>query len=448
MPSILRKLICSLSLFLIAISNDTQSSPITYSRDIEPIFQKRCVPCHHPNGGAPIPFATYESVKRRAKQIGIVTKSRYMPPWKLDTSCGEFSGSRRLTKKELETISAWVFAGAESGVPRPAPALKSTSDKDAVWRLGKPDLILHPKSAFQVPAEGADSYASFLLADIPGFGDSPLDKIWKNGIRAVEFKFGKTTFIRYAMLFVDTTRATRQLLLEYRDKGFFPRSGPSLVSIGAFFEWTPGSIPKLMPSNTSVPVRQGGDLVLLVRFHPTGKRESVLPRVGIYLSHQPPKHSQLFLPMGVGMIDIPAGEPKYKASTTLTLPMPVILTGCSPHAEHVCREISANAFLPDGTERKLMCIKDWDADWQEAYYFKHLISLPAGTKLEVTCLYDNSAANSRNPFSTPRRMVSGMNHVNEMEGVWLHFIPSAESDIQRLTFALEEKTMNDMNSGR
>lgn len=436
-----------LTLLLLSITQSIQASQITYFEHIAPIFLKRCVSCHHPGGGAPIPFTTYESVRRRAKQIAIVTKSRYMPPWKPDLNCGEFAGIRRLTQNELDTIAAWAASGASPGRPKIVATAKS-AELDSNWKLGKPDLVLQPKTAFNVPAEGPDSYASFLLADIPGFSDESTDRIWKNGIQGVEFKFGKTTFIRYAMLFVDTTRATRQLILEYRDKGFFPRSGPSLVSIGAFFEWTPGAAPRLLPKSTSIPVKQGGDLVLLVRFHPTGKREAVLPKIGIYLSHHPKPHSLISLPMGVGMIDIPAGEAQYKASTSLTLPVPITLTGCSPHAEHVCKEITAAAILPNGQREKLLCIKDWDADWQEAYRFLHPISLPAGTKIEVNCTYDNSAANSRNPFSPPRRMLSGMHHVNEMEGVWFHFISSSENDIQRLTFALEEKTMNDMNSGR
>ncbi len=436
-----------INLLLLVTISSAKASPLTYYQNIAPIFEKRCISCHHDGGGAPISFTTYESVKRRAKQIVIVTKSRFMPPWKPDPSCGVLADSRRLSNEELAAISSWAATGANSGNANAFSGLKQRAPVSE-WSNGRPDVILQAKNAFQIPAEGPDSYASFLLADIPNFSEEQIDRIWKNGIRGVEFKFGNSSFIRYAMLFVDTTRVTRQLMLEYRDKGFFPRSGPSLVSIGAFFEWTPGSHAQMLPKNTSMPVRQGGDLVLLVRFHPTGKREAVTPRVGVYLNKHPSPHSQISIPMGVGMIDIPAGSSSYTASTSITFPVPVTLNGCSPHAEHVCKEINAAITFPDGEQKPLFCIKDWDADWQESYRFLNPINIPAGTKIEVTCKYDNSSANSRNPFSPPRRMMSGMHHVNQMEGLWLHIIPTNEKDIQRLTFALEEKTMNDMTSSR
>ena len=49
-----------------------------------------CVSCHRPGGPGPFSLATYEDVRRRAQQIAQVTRSRFMPPWKVEPDIGPF----------------------------------------------------------------------------------------------------------------------------------------------------------------------------------------------------------------------------------------------------------------------------------------------------------------------------------------------------------------------
>ena len=55
--------------------------PVTYSRDIAPLIEQNCAACHRPGEAAPFSLLTYEDVRKHARQIVAVTKSRYMPPW-------------------------------------------------------------------------------------------------------------------------------------------------------------------------------------------------------------------------------------------------------------------------------------------------------------------------------------------------------------------------------
>ena len=68
-------------------------SRLTFNRDIAPIVFSRCSSCHRPGGGGPFSLLTYDDVRRRAKQIATVTRSRYMPPWKPEAGYGEFAGT-------------------------------------------------------------------------------------------------------------------------------------------------------------------------------------------------------------------------------------------------------------------------------------------------------------------------------------------------------------------
>ncbi len=89
-----------------------------FARDIAPIIYKICAPCHRPGEVGPFPLLSYSDVKKHARQIAEVTRSRYMPPWLPEPGYGEFQDARRLSEQQIETIAAWVKAGAPRGNPQ------------------------------------------------------------------------------------------------------------------------------------------------------------------------------------------------------------------------------------------------------------------------------------------------------------------------------------------
>src|ERR1041385_6198667 len=62
-------------------ANSAGNSQVTFNRDIAPIVFQNCSRCHRPGESGPFPLLTYEDVKKHAKQIEVVTRTRYMPPW-------------------------------------------------------------------------------------------------------------------------------------------------------------------------------------------------------------------------------------------------------------------------------------------------------------------------------------------------------------------------------
>ena len=88
-----------------------KAAPLTFNKDIAPIIFQSCAECHHPGGPAPFSLLGYEDVKNRAKQIAIVTRSRYMPPWPPEPGYGEFIGERRLSDEQIRSIQQWVDQG-------------------------------------------------------------------------------------------------------------------------------------------------------------------------------------------------------------------------------------------------------------------------------------------------------------------------------------------------
>src|SRR2546428_3627992 len=111
----------------------------TFSKDIAPIFYRHCSECHRPGQVAPMSLLTYKDVRPWAKAIKEKVVSREMPPWLADPRYGHFSNDRRLARKDIDTIVAWVDAGAPQGEERDLPPLPHFEEG---WTIGKPDAVI------------------------------------------------------------------------------------------------------------------------------------------------------------------------------------------------------------------------------------------------------------------------------------------------------------------
>jgi hypothetical protein len=96
------------------------------------------------------------------------------------------------------------------------------------------------------------------------------------------------------------------------------------------------------------------------------------------------------------------------------------------------------ATLPTGEVKTVIDIVDWDFSWQEQYQFADYVTLPKGTKLDVTITYDNSAANKRNPSSPPKRVTWGEQSTDEMGSVLFQLVAAKPGELPLLTQAFAE----------
>src|ERR1019366_10308950 len=85
-------------------------APVTFAKDVAPIFNKSCVECHRPTMFAPMSLTSYDEARPWARSIKQRVVSGVMPPWGADTPHGLFRNDPRLTAKEIATIAAWVDA--------------------------------------------------------------------------------------------------------------------------------------------------------------------------------------------------------------------------------------------------------------------------------------------------------------------------------------------------
>jgi Flp pilus assembly protein TadD len=402
--------------------------PVTYAKDIAPLLADRCGMCHHPGGSAPFGLLTYADAKRRATQIATVTKNRFMPPWKADPANGPFVGQHPLSDAEIRLIERWVDGGAAEGDPRDLPPPRVWSEG---WQLGTPDLVIALPQAYALPAEGSDVFRIFTL---------PIPVETARFVRGLEFRPGNATVVHHANIRIDTTPASRRLDEQDPAPGYDGLIARSAVyPDGHFLGWTPGQVAPLLPEDLAWRLDRHTDLVAELHMQPSGKPELVAPSVGLYFGETAPfdaaqgrPRTLAMLRLGRQNIDIPAGDPRYTVTDSYVLPVDVEVVAVQPHAHYRLRDARGEARLPDGSTRTLITIKDWDFRWQHVYRFVTPLRLPRGTTLSMGYVYDNSAANPRNPQQPPRRARWGQRSSDEMGDLWIQVLTRGDADLARL----------------
>jgi mono/diheme cytochrome c family protein len=403
----------------------TPAAAPNFAADIAPMIYANCTTCHRPGQSAPFSLLSYDDVKKRGRTIAEVTERRYMPPWHAARAAGfaELRDERRLRDQDIATIKAWVAADMPPGDLSKAP---KPPVFPAGWPLGVPDLILSLPNPITVPAEGRDLYRNVTL-DV----DLPVDR-W---ILAIDYHPTARAVVHHALFFVEPSDVKvtdadvvpglgRALLAGRGRAGGGARLGAADEAWGGLGGWVPGVTPRFFPDGVAQPMPKHSNVIMQMHLHPSGKEEREAGQLGLYFAKTPPLKSLtgVQVPPAFGFaagIDIPAGEARFVIKDSFVLPVDVETFGARGHAHYLGREMKLTATLPNGSTRGLLWIDKWDFAWQDSYYFKTPIVLPAGTRLDVELAYDNSTGNPRNPNVPPVRVKWGRESEDEMGSMTL-----------------------------
>jgi len=403
----------------VATQNGAAQAQVTFSRDIAPILYRSCVLCHRPGESAPFPLLAYTDAKSRARQIAVVTRSRFMPPWLPEEGELKFADELRLSTDEIARIQAWADQGAPEGDPADLPAKPKFAEG---WQLGKPDVIARATKPYALTASGSDNYWNFVFR-------APIDRTrW---LDAIEIRPGDKRLVHHANVLVDRQQNGRRQEID-PGAGF---GGMELTIESEVFDpdshflfWKPGSIPYVEPDGMALRLDKNTDLVLNTHLQPSGKPETIQPTLGLYFTDKPATLHPILLQLeNDRMLDIPAGDKRFVVTDEFTLPVDVDVLAIYPHAHYLGKDLRAIAKFPDGRSETLIHIPDWNLNWQAVYRYAQPFRLPKGTAISMNFVYDNSEDNIRNPNDPPRRVVGGNRAVDEMAHLWLQVLPEPSS---------------------
>ena len=411
--------------------------PVTFARHVAPIVFEHCAPCHRPGGSGPFPLLSHDDAARRARQIAEVTASRYMPPWLPEPGHGEFVGERRLTAAQIATLAAWAESGAAAGDAADLPAPPVFADG---WALGEPDLTVTLPAPYVLPADGPDVFRNLVM---------PLPVGETRWVKTVELRPGDPRFVHHAIMAIDDTSSSRRREAEETEQPGQPgfggmEMGLAFMPDGHLMGWTPGMAPNPGIDGLAWRLDPGADFVVQLHMLPSGRPETIAPAAGFHFADAPPSGPPLYLIRldADHLLDIPPGDPAFVVSDAVTLPIDVEVHAVYPHAHYLATSMEGRATLPDGTERWLIRIDDWDFDWQDVYRVREPYVLPAGATLSMRFTYDNSADNPRNPNHPPRRVRAGNRSSDEMAHLQLQVRPRRAADLVLLREALYRRAID------
>jgi len=401
----------------------------TFAQEVAPIIHEHCSYCHRPGQAAPFDLLTYADVSQRARQIGEVVGTRFMPPWLPEPGFNHFQNERVLTPAQIATLTNWVAAGAPEGNAARTPPPPAFT---ALWHLGQPDLIVKMPEPFTLPAEGPDVYRNFVI---------PIPIESERHVRAMEFRPDNGRVVHHAFFAFDDSGEAQ--LQDANDPGpgfggmHLPRSGE--VPDSQFFSWQPGKLPMGGDDRRAWRLKPGTVMVVQLHLQTTGKPESIHAEIGFYFAERPGTDITFKLGLSSYQLDIPAGATNFVAEDAFELPVDVELLAVLPHAHFVAREMQGIATLPDGSSRWLLNIGNWDFNWQGEYWYREPLQLPQGTRVGMRYFYDNSTNNPVNPFNPPQPVAYGLNSTDEMAELWMIFRLKNAEDRLRLNHAVLPK---------
>ena len=380
----------------------------TYTKEISRVFQAKCQGCHRAGDIAPFALDSYDAAKTWGEDIQRVVRDRIMPPWKPVNAGGKFHNDFGLSADERQQILDWYTAGAPEGNPTDLP---EPTPETGEWQLGEPDAVIQMPELYNVPRR-KDIYRCFVVP--AGFEED----VW---IKAVQILPGNRQVAHHVILYIDETGKSAELDAQDEEPGYECFGGPIFpINAGSMIGgWVPGSRVGKLPEGVGILLPKGARVVIQMHYFPAGKQHADQTKVGLYLAKSEEKLSKrlAYLPLANTSFRIPAGAPDHEVTTSI----PVLpgLTGeihmVVPHMHLLGKKIKVtrtNSFTR--ADDSLIEITDWDFNWQGFYQYKQPVRLNVFDNVRVSCRFDNSADNPRNPSNPLKEVRWGEGTEDEM----------------------------------
>ncbi|HZR25862.1 MAG TPA: cytochrome c [Vicinamibacterales bacterium] len=411
-----------------AIAADGAKTP-TFTKDIAPIFQAKCEQCHRPDNMAPMSLRTYEETRPWVKSIAARVGQRQMPPWHIDKTVGiqKFKNDRSLNDEQIDTILAWVAAGAPKGDDKDMPAPKVWPNEDG-WAMsqkyGNPDLVVKSPE-YTMPAVAQDAWWR------PSVATNITEPRW---VRAIEIRpvgKGARKITHHAL--------ARLQQPEDMDPTLFTND-PNVAGDGLFMEWAVGKNGDEMRPDSGRLMLPGSKIVWEMHYHAVGEEISAHTELAVwfYPKGQEPKHREVLALFNTFSGSVPGAraldlQPNQITTTEsfVTLRQNARIENFQAHMHLRGKGMSMEAIYPDGRREMLSQVTNFNFNWHNMYIYADDVAplLAKGTILHFIAWYDNTKANKDNP--DPDQWVGwGDRTVDEMGHAWINITYYNDEDFK------------------
>jgi len=427
------------------------AKPVTFSKDVAPIFQAKCQDCHQPNSIAPMSLITYQDARPWARSIKDRVAARQMPPWHIDKTVGiqKFKNDMSLTDDQVETILAWVDGGALQGDPKDLPpAKKLVTDNE--WQgakdgFGPPDLVIK-SSEYTMPAQHQDVWYR------PTSDINITEPRWVKmvEIRPSNLKARKIIHHSIAYLVLNNDPEAVNTLVASGNRAGFD-DGDLVNRRPQLMEWAIGKGYDLFRPGTGKLIVPGEKISWDQHIHAIGEETTGGSEIGLWLypkGQEPKKRSYLVGFTGIDrtkMLDIPPNSFAMTEGFSV-LKENAIIENFQPHFHLRGKAMQVEAILPDGGRQIISYVSNFNFNWMTNYIYDDDAAplLPKGTVIHVTAWYDNTRGNKNNP--DPEQWVGyGDRTVDEMAHAWMNVVYFNDEEFKALQAERKTKLTNNEN---
>lgn len=381
----------------------------TYHNRISRIVQNNCVECHREQGLAPFSLESAEDLIAHAGMIKTVVKNKTMPPWFVanqETQSTEgkivWSNDRSLSAADREALINWLGSKRAMGDPADAPIKRKFESK---WNIGKPDKTFQIPNAFAVKAEGTIPYRHAVVKT--NFKE---DK-W---ISAIEIRPTDRSVVHHVLVFV--RNPTRRNEVDGTD--------------GFFAAYVPGNSFQIFPQGFAKKIPAGSNLVFQLHYTPVGKATQDQTEIGLKFFDGTPKHLVRVQGIAQSNLNIKPNDANAIRFKDHKFGTDVELLAFMPHM-HLRGKAFKYELLSQSPNksRTILDIPRYDFNWQLYYRLAKPLTVPQGSTIRVTGVFDNSSENPANP--DPQELVGWGDQTEDemLIGYVEYYVPSESISI-------------------
>ena len=400
----------------------------TFAKDVAPILNKNCVSCHRPGEIGPMSFLSYETTRPWARSIREKVVSREMPPWAADPAHSmKMRNDRSLSQRDIDTVVAWVSAGAPRGNAADLPPAPTFATG---WQLGEPDFVFEQPVEWTVKPDAQEPYLYFYekipfsedkFASAVEMRPSNFSVVHHSGVYIVDIPDGYTVKDGYLY------DAKGKQVPPTEPMGKKAPGGDGLAGADKVISYVPGRGYEEHPQGFAKRIPAGKYVRWVMHYNPTGQPEKDRSKLGLWFAKGPVTHEVLNLQAGdpvpgsggKGLYFAQGKEVLYESDDTTgrrgktpTIPPytenfrmmgitpvneAITLYALTPHMHLRGKSMKWWVTYPDGREETILDVPNFDFNWQIQYELEKPLKVPAGSKITNVAIYDNSVKNRWNP---------------------------------------------------
>ncbi len=271
-------------------------------------------------------------------------------------------------------LLAWLASSDRPlGDPQTAPKPRVFATE---WAIGEPDAVFELPRAMTIQAEGTMPYQNVVI----------------------QTDFAEDRWVSAYEIMPTARQVVHHVIVRVHERGEKIRGLGE--SEGFWAAYVPGNSHRTYPNGFAKRLPAGARLSLQMHYTPVGREMQDRTRIGLKFSQTPPTHEMRVTGLANIRLRIPAGEPRHVETFERKLPSDFFVTGFMPHMHMRGAAFKYELTLPDGTTETLLDVPRYDFNWQLQYTFFQPRFLPAGSRVKITAVYDNSAGNPANPDPT------------------------------------------------